>query len=148
MKPRRQRMLAVVLIVVGVGSAAALALLALDENLLYFYDPSRIVAGEAPTDRTFRVGGMVVEGSVEREVGSLEVRFVLTDLEETVAVVYSGLLPDLFREGQGIIALGSLNGEGVFVADEVLAKHDENYLPPEVAQSLKKVHDKASDQGT
>ena len=148
MKPRRQRMLAVGLILVGVGSAAALALLALDENLLYFYDPSRIVAGEAPTDRTFRVGGMVVEGSVEREAGSLEVRFVLTDLEETVAVVYSGLLPDLFREGQGIIALGSLNGEGVFVADEVLAKHDENYLPPEVAQSLKKVHDKASDQGT
>ncbi len=148
MKPRRQRMLAVGLILVGVGSAAALALLALDENLLYFYDPSRIVAGEAPTDRTFRVGGMVVEGSVEREAGSLEVRFVLTDLEETVAVVYSGLLPDLFREGQGIIARGSLNGAGVFVADEVLAKHDENYLPPEVAQSLKKVHDKASDQGT
>ena len=148
MKPRRQRMLAVGLILVGVGSAAALALLALDENLLYFYDPSRIVAGEAPTDRTFRVGGMVVEGSVEREAGSLEVRFVLTDLEETVAVVYSGLLPDLFREGQGIIALGSLNGAGVFVADEVLAKHDENYLPPEVAQSLKKVHNKASDQGT
>ena len=148
MKPRRQRMLAVGLILVGVGSAAALALLALDENLLYFYEPSRIVAGEAPTDRTFRVGGMVVEGSVEREAGSLEVRFVLTDLAETVAVVYSGLLPDLFREGQGIIALGSLNGEGVFVADEVLAKHDENYLPPEVAQSLKKVHDKASDQGT
>jgi cytochrome c-type biogenesis protein CcmE len=136
MKPRRQRMLAVVLIVAGAGSAAALGLLAFKENVLYFYSPSQIVEGEAPGDRRIRMGGMVTEGSVQREPGSLEVRFVLSDTAEEVAVTYSGILPDLFREGQGIIVHGTLDGGGTFVADEVLAKHDESYMPPEVAASM------------
>ena len=140
MTPRRQRMLAVGLIVTGVGAAIALALMAFQENLLYFYSPSQIAAGEAPADRAFRVGGLVIDGSVEREPGALDVRFVLSDLEQTIPVVYAGILPDLFREGQGIIAHGRLGGDGVFVADEVLAKHDENYMPPEVAESLKRMH--------
>lgn len=140
MTPRRQRMLAVALVVVGVGLAATFALRAFQENLLYFYSPSQILAGEAPTGRTFRVGGLVTPGSVQRESGAIDVRFILTDNQNTVTVNFDGILPDLFREGQGIIAHGSLNGEGVFVADEVLAKHDENYMPPEVADALKKVH--------
>ena len=137
MTPRRQRMLAVVLILLGAGSAAALGLLAYQENVLYFYSPSQIADGEAPLDRRIRVGGMVTEGSVTREPGSLAVSFVLSDTARDVAVTYEGILPDLFREGQGIVAHGRLDGQGVFVADEVLAKHDENYMPPEVAESVR-----------
>ena len=136
MTPRRKRMLAVGGVLLGVGAAAALAFKAFDKNLLYFYDPSQVAAGIAPTGKTFRVGGMVTKGSVQRAPGSLEVRFVLTDYAHTVTVSYTGLLPDLFREGQGVIAHGQLH-EGLFVADEVLAKHDEKYMPPEVAKSLK-----------
>ena len=136
MTPRRKRLLAVVAIVAGVGIATALALLAFRDNLLYFYNPSQVFAGDAPTGRTFRIGGMVTEGSLQRTDGSLEVRFVVTDYRQSIPVRYEGLLPDLFREGQGVIAHGKLTESGEFVADEVLAKHDENYMPPEVAESL------------
>jgi len=140
MTPRRRRMVLVGLVVLGVGAAVAFALTAFQENLLYFYSTSDVVAGKAPEDRPFRIGGMVTDGSVVRQPGSLEVRFVLTDYAEDVTVSYSGVLPDLFREGQGIVARGRLAGEGLFVAEEVLAKHDEKYMPPEVADSLKKQH--------
>ena len=136
MTPRRKRLLAVIAIVAGVGIATALAMLAFRDNLLYFYNPTQVLAGEAPTGRTFRIGGMVTEGSVERTPGTLQVRFVVTDFKNSVPVHYEGLLPDLFREGQGVIAHGRLQPSGEFVADEVLAKHDENYMPPEVAESL------------
>ncbi len=136
MTPRRKRLLAVVAIVAGVGAATTLAMLAFRDNLLYFYNPTQVLAGDAPTGRTFRIGGMVTDGSVQRTPGTLQVRFVVTDFRNSVTVHYEGLLPDLFREGQGVIAHGSLNAAGEFVADEVLAKHDENYMPPEVAESL------------
>ncbi len=136
MTPRRKRLLAVVAIVAGVGAATALAMFAFRDNLLYFYNPSQVLAGDAPSGRTFRIGGMVTEGSVERMPGTLEIRFVVTDFRHSVPVHYEGLLPDLFREGQGVIAHGRMNTAGQFVADEVLAKHDENYMPPEVAESL------------
>jgi cytochrome c-type biogenesis protein CcmE len=144
MTPRRRRMVLVGLIVLGVGAAVAFALTAFQDNLLYYYPPSDIAAGKAPADRVFRVGGMVVEGSYKRAPGSLEARFVLTDFEHNVTVSYSGVLPDLFREGQGVIARGRLGPEGLFVAQEVLAKHDENYMPPEVAESLRKQHGKGA----
>ncbi len=140
MTARQRRMFLVGLIVLGVGGATALALTAFQDNLLYFYSPSDVSAGKAPPDRTFRVGGMVTEGSLKRESGSMEARFVLTDFAQSVTVSYSGLLPDLFREGQGVIARGQLRGDGVFVAEEVLAKHDENYMPPDVADMLSKQH--------
>jgi cytochrome c-type biogenesis protein CcmE len=134
--PRRKRLLAVIAIVAGVGSAVALAMFAFEDNLLYFYNPSQVMAGEAPSGRTFRIGGVVTQGSVQRAEGSLKVRFVVTDYQKSIPVSYEGLLPDLFREGQGVIAHGRLAESGEFVADEVLAKHDENYMPPEVADSL------------
>jgi cytochrome c-type biogenesis protein CcmE len=136
MTPRRKRLLAVLAIVAGVAAAAVLATLAFEENLLYFYSPSQVTAGEAPRGRTFRIGGLVTTGSVERTDGTLEIRFVVTDNQQSIPVRYTGLLPDLFREGQGVIAHGRLSESGEFVADEVLAKHDENYMPPEVAESL------------
>ncbi len=137
MTPRRRRMLAVALIVGGVAIAVGLALRALNENMLYFYTPQQVLAGEAPGERMFRLGGLVTQGSVEREPGSLRVQFTLTDTRESVPVQYEGLLPDLFREGQGIIAHGVLGDDGIFRAEEVLAKHDENYMAPEVAQALR-----------
>lgn len=140
MTPRQRRMSLVAAVVIGVGLAAALMLRALNENIAYFYEPSRVIAGEAPNDKAFRIGGLVTEGSVRRNEGELEVEFDLTDMKETVTVRYAGLLPDLFREGQGIIATGRMDENGVFVAEEVLAKHDENYMPPEVAESLKEFH--------
>jgi len=136
MTPRRKRLFAVLAIVAGVAAATALAMLAFEDNLLYFYNPSQVKAGEAPNDRTFRIGGMVTEGSLQRTEGTMKVSFVVTDYRESIPVHYEGLLPDLFREGQGVIAHGRLTGAGEFVADEVLAKHDENYMPPEVAESL------------
>ena len=138
MTPRRKRMLAVIAILAGVTAAAALAKFAFQDNLLYFYDPSQIAAGEAPTDRAFRIGGMVTKGSVQRTPGSLEIRFVVTDFRHSIPVRYDKVLPDLFREGQGVIAHGRLAATGEFIADDVLAKHDENYMPPEVADSLKR----------
>ncbi|MEX0735427.1 MAG: cytochrome c maturation protein CcmE [Steroidobacteraceae bacterium] len=136
MTPRRKRLIAVIAILAGVGAATALAMLAFQDNLLYFYNPSQVTAGEAPKGRTFRIGGMVTQGSLERTAGTLKVRFVVTDYKHSIPVDYEGLLPDLFREGQGVIAHGQLTEAGEFVADEVLAKHDENYMPPEVAESL------------
>jgi len=136
MRPRRKRLLAVTAIVAGVAAATTLAMLAFEDNLLYFYNPTQVHAGEAPTDRMFRIGGMVTEGSVQRTEGTLKIRFVVTDYKESIPVNYEGLLPDLFREGQGVIAHGRLSDSGEFVAHEVLAKHDENYMPPEVAESL------------
>ena len=140
MRPRRQRMVAVGLVVAGVGVAVFFALQAFQENLLYYYSPTQIAGGEAPNDRAIRVGGLVVNGSLQREAGTLNVNFVVTDLENSMPIYHSGILPDLFREGQGIIARGQFNQNGEFVADEVLAKHDENYMPPEVAESLKGIH--------
>jgi cytochrome c-type biogenesis protein CcmE len=137
MTPRQKRMITVVAILAGVGVATAFALQAFQSNLLYYYSPTQIAAGGVPDASAIRVGGLVREGSVARAPGSLEVRFTLTDYGNDVVVSYSGVLPDLFREGQGIIARGNLGEDGVFVAQEVLAKHDENYMPPEVADSLK-----------
>ena len=131
-------MLAVGLAAVGVIIATALTLRAFQENMMFFVEISEVTKGNYPEDRNFRVGGLVVEDSVRRKPGELEVSFDLTDLGSELTVTYAGILPDLFREGQGIIAHGRLNDDGVFVADEVLAKHDENYMPPEVAESLAK----------
>ncbi len=136
MTPRRRRLIAVVAVLAGVGAAVALALRAFDDNVMYFYSPTQIEAGEAPSGRAFRVGGLVENGSVKRRPGDLTVEFSVTDNLKRVTVQYTGLLPDLFREGQGVIAHGRLGDDGRFVADEVLAKHDENYMPPEVAASL------------
>ncbi len=136
MTPRRKRMVAVAAIVIGVGAATAVALQAFQENIMYFYSPSQVTAGEAPAERSFRLGGLVTDGSLQRTPGSIEINFTVTDNAETIPVKYSGLLPDLFREGQGVIAHGKLSNDGVFMADEVLAKHDENYMPPEVADTL------------
>ena len=137
MTPRQKRMVLVGLILAGVAGAVFLALTAFQKNLLYFYTPSQVAGGEAPKDYTFRVGGLVVQGSVKRSEG-VTVRFDVTDGAATVPVTYTGILPDLFREGQGIISIGKMNGQGVFEASEVLAKHDENYMPPEVGEALKK----------
>ena len=142
MTARQRRMILVGLIVLGVGGAVALARTAFKENMLYFYSPSDLVAAKSPPDRLFRLGGMVSEGSFKRPSGSMEARFVVTDFQNNVTVSYSGLLPDLFREGQGVIARGHLGPDGVFIAEEVLAKHDENYMPPDVADSLRKQHAK------
>jgi cytochrome c-type biogenesis protein CcmE len=135
---RRNRLLIIALVVSGVGVAVALALVALNENINLFYSPTQVVRGEVPQGHTFRVGGLVREGSVRREGQDLRVSFDVSDGAHTVTVDYTGILPDLFREGQGIVAQGKMNGNGRFVADQVLAKHDENYMPPEVADALKK----------
>lgn len=133
---RRRRLAMVLLLVTGVGVAAALALTALQENLYHFYDPTMVKAGKAPADATFRIGGLVQQGSVRRTEGSLRVEFVVEDCENSIPVVTEKLLPDLFREGQGVSILGRLNEEGIFIAERVEAKHDENYMPPEVAAAL------------
>jgi cytochrome c-type biogenesis protein CcmE len=138
-------MLAVGLAAVGVLIATALTLRAFEENMMFYIEIADVAEGKVPQDRNFRVGGLVVEDSVKRAPGELELEFTLTDLNEELVVLYSGILPDLFREGQGIIAHGRLNDDGNFVADTVLAKHDENYMPPEVADSLARHADKAAD---
>jgi cytochrome c-type biogenesis protein CcmE len=135
MTPKRWRRLWLVVgIVAGVGLAAALALRAFRDNVTFYFVPSQVAAGEVHGDESFRLGGMVEKGSVQRRPGSLQVRFVLTDFKHEVPVTYDRVLPDLFREGQGIIAHGHMTA-GVFVADEVLAKHDEKYMPPKIAQA-------------
>lgn len=136
MRPRRQRLVLIGLVVAGVAVSAGLALRAFQENLLFFFSPTQVAEGEAPTTRAFRLGGMVVEDSVQREPGSLTMSFVLTDYARSIPVSYTGVLPDLFGEGQGVVARGQLSADGNFVADEVLAKHDENYMSPEVADAL------------
>jgi len=136
MSPKqKQRLAFVVALVIGVGAAAALALTALDENVAYFFSPTEVQAGKAPTARSFRLGGLVESGSLAKTGDGLTVHFTVSDGGARVPVTYRGLLPDLFREGQGIVAFGRMEA-GRFTADEVLAKHDENYMPPEAAHAL------------
>ncbi len=138
MTPRRQRMLAVGLAVAGLSIATALTLTAFRDNMMFYIELSDVSAGNVPSDRDYRVGGLVTSGSVQRIPGDLTVSFTLNDLKHSLDVRHAGILPDLFREGQGIVAHGRLDEAGVFVAHTVLAKHDENYMPPEVADSLAK----------
>jgi cytochrome c-type biogenesis protein CcmE len=133
---RRQRLLIVLLVLGGVAAAAGLGTYAMRENINLFYPPADIVAGHVPAGKTIRAGGMVVKGSVKRDPNSLKVDFVITDFKAQVPVQYTGILPDLFAEGQGVVARGALDAGGVFQASEVLAKHDEKYMPPEVKESL------------
>jgi len=133
-------------IVAGVGIAGALALSAFRSNVTFFFDPTQVVAGQVKTGERFRLGGMVTQGSVKRAPGSLEVHFVVTDFKHDVPVTYTGVLPDLFREGTGVVAHGRMRSDGTFVADEVLAKHDEKYMPPEVARSLKRRHGESREE--
>ena len=143
---RRNRLILITFLIFGSGTAVALALNALNENINLFYAPYQIAAGEAPVGQMIRAGGMVKDGSVERSETDLTVRFVISDMQESeVTIQYEGVLPDLFREGQGVVARGELNDQGVFMAEEVLAKHDENYMSPEVMKALEEAHAKAND---
>ena len=139
MKPqRRQRLMIVGLLVMSAGVAVSLALMALNENINLYYSPAQILQGEAPVNTLIRAGGMVVNGSIKRSTKDLKVSFEVSDMQASkVLITYEGILPDLFREGQGVIALGHLNAQGVFAAEEVLAKHDETYMPKEVMDALK-----------
>jgi cytochrome c-type biogenesis protein CcmE len=138
MKPRQQRMVLIAGVLVGVVVAVGFGVRAFQENLSYFFSPSDVAAGKAPTGRPFRLGGMVVNDSVQRETGSLTIDFTVTDFANTVPVRYTGVLPDLFKEGKGVVVRGQVGADGRFVAQEVLAKHDENYMPPEVKDALAK----------
>jgi len=138
MKPARaKRLILILLMVAGIAIGVGFALKSLDQNIMFFFTPSEIVEGKAPTNKLFRLGGMVVDGSVSRPGEGLTVQFDIADNLNKVSVSYKGILPDLFREGQGIIAHGRLDDKGSFVAQEVLAKHDENYMPPEVSAAMK-----------
>ena len=138
MTPARKKRLGLILLMIaGVATGIGFALKAMNENIMFFLTPSEVVAGKAPTDKLFRMGGMVVDGSVNRPGDGLTVHFDLTDNEQAVTVQFAGILPDLFREGQGIITEGELGADGVFEADTVLAKHDENYMPADMAAKLK-----------
>ena len=141
MKPRHKRFAAIGIGVVALGAATALVLKAFEENLVFFFTPTQVAAQEAPQGRTFRIGGMVEKGSVRRE--GVEVRFTVTDMAKSIPVAYRGALPDLFREGKGVVAQGQLGADGVFTAREVLAKHDENYMPPEAKEAVDKAHQAA-----
>ena len=138
MKPRTRRALWIAAGVAGLGVATALVLNAFQSNLVFFFTPTQVASNEAPRDRAFRVGGLVEAGSVERDKDALTVRFRVTDTAKTIPVVFTGILPDLFKEGKGVVAQGRLGPDGTFKASEVLAKHDENYMPPEAAEALKK----------
>jgi len=144
MKPRHKRLAAVAAGIVALGIAAVLVLGAFQKNLVFFFTPTQIAANEAPQGRTFRVGGLVERGSVRRAADGVTVQFVVTDTAKSIPVVYKGILPDLFREGKGVVTQGRLGADGVFVASEVLAKHDENYMPPEAAEALKKAGSKGA----
>lgn len=133
---RKRRLVMVTALVAGVGLATTLALRAFQENMLYFYSPTEFVQNGAPEERTIRVGGLVADGSVRRAPGSMTIEFDVTDHAYTVPVTYTGVLPDLFREGQGVVARGRIGENGMFMAENIMAKHDENYMPPEVAQAL------------
>jgi cytochrome c-type biogenesis protein CcmE len=136
MTPRSRRTLFIVGAVATISIASFLILRAFNENLVFFFTPSQIVAKEAPVNKEFRIGGMVLDHSLKRELGGLQVEFVVTDMVESIPVKYNGILPDLFKEGKGVVAQGKLNADGVFVASQVLAKHDENYMPPEAKSAL------------
>ncbi|MCU0814303.1 MAG: cytochrome c maturation protein CcmE [Burkholderiaceae bacterium] len=137
MTPRRKRLLAVVTGLAALGVAVALVLNAFQSNLVFFFSPTQVINDEAPRGRAFRVGGLVEAGSVKRSEHDLTISFVITDTAQRIPVTYTGLLPDLFREGEGVVAQGRLGDDGVFRAEQVLAKHDENYMPPEAAHALK-----------
>ena len=145
MKPRHQRMIAIAAGVGLIAVAAALVLNAFQGNVVFFFSPSQIAAKEAPLEKTFRVGGMVEKGSLKRQADGLTVTFIVTDTAKSIPVTYTGILPDLFKEGKGVVAQGKLGPDGAFHASEVLAKHDENYMPPEAAHALSKAEaDKAA----
>jgi cytochrome c-type biogenesis protein CcmE len=143
MKPRHKRIALIAGGVAALGVTAALVLGAFQKNLVFFYTPTQVAANEAPQGRTFRIGGMVLPGSLKREGDGLTVNFIVTDTAKNINVAFRGVLPDLFKEGKGVVAQGRLES-GMFKASEVLAKHDENYMPPEAAMALKKAHDKAA----
>jgi cytochrome c-type biogenesis protein CcmE len=139
-KPRTKRIAAIVFGVAALGIATALVLKAFQQNLVFFFTPSEVVENKAPQGRTFRIGGMVEKGSVRRQSDGVTVQFVVTDTAKTLPVLFKGALPDLFREGKGVVAQGRLDADGVFRASEVLAKHDENYMPPEAKDAVDKAH--------
>ena len=138
MKPRHKRLLLIAVGLATLGLAAALVLSAFQKNLVFFFTPTQILAGEAPRGNSFRMGGMVEEGSLKRQADGVTVAFVVTDNVQRVSVHYRGILPDMFKEGKGVVAQGKLGNDNLFLADEVLAKHDENYMPPDAAYALKK----------
>lgn len=135
---RKKRLLLIIGMLSLIGIGVGLVLNALNQDIRFFFSPTQVKAGEAPVGHPFRIGGLVSDGSLQRSKTDLQVSFDVSDGAESVRVTYTGILPDLFREGQGIVALGSLNKDGLFSATEVLAKHDENYMPPEVAEALEK----------
>ncbi len=147
MKPRHKRFAAIGLGIAALGVVSALVLGAFQQNLVFFFTPSQVAANEAPQGRTFRIGGMVESGSVRRQADGVTVQFTVTDTARTIPVTYRGALPDLFREGKGVVAQGQLGPDGVFRASEVLAKHDENYMPPEAAEAVKRAHETAAKTG-
>ncbi len=136
MKPRHRKLALIVLVVAALGVAVALVLNAFNSNLVFFFSPTQVANGEAPTSRAFRIGGLVEEGSIRREADGLTTRFVVTDTAKSLPVTYTGILPDLFKEGKGVVAEGRLGPDGLFAATQVLAKHDENYMPPEAASAI------------
>jgi cytochrome c-type biogenesis protein CcmE len=136
MKPRHKKLTIIIMSVAALGLSTALVLDVFQSNLVFFFSPSQVAANEAPRGRSFRIGGLVEEGSVKRQSDGITVSFVVTDTAKNIPVVYTGILPDLFKEGKGVVAQGKLSSDGVFRADEVLAKHDENYMPPEAADAL------------
>jgi cytochrome c-type biogenesis protein CcmE len=142
-KTRHKRLLLILAGLVILGAVAALVLNAFRSNLVFFFSPTQVAAGEAPKGKAFRIGGMVKEGSIRREADGVTLSFVVTDTEQDIAVRYQGILPDLFKEGKGAVAQGKIGDDGVFVASEVLAKHDENYMPPEAAQAVGEAHARA-----
>ena len=143
MKTRHKRLLLIFAGLVVLGAVVALVLNAFQSNLVFFFSPTQVAAGEAPKGKPFRIGGMVKEGSIQREADGVTLRFAITDTERDIAVKYKGILPDLFKEGKGAVAQGKISDDGVFVASEVLAKHDENYMPPEAAQAVGEAHARA-----
>lgn len=138
MKRRHKMFAAIMIVVIGLSAFTLFIMDAFQENMVFFYSPSDVLAGKSPANKTFRLGGMVEKGSVKKSTKGLQVEFVITDSSKTIAVIYEGILPDLFREGQGVITQGKLGKDNVFAATEVLAKHDENYMPPEVADAMKR----------
>ena len=146
MKPRHKRMTLIVGGLAGLGIAAYLVLSAFQENLVFFYSPTQVANKEAPQGKAFRIGGLVQEGSLKRGGDGLTVSFNVTDTAKTIPVVYTGILPDLFKEGKGVVAQGKLGPDGVFAASEVLAKHDENYMPPEAAEAVNRAHIDATEK--
>lgn len=147
MKTRHKRISFIVAGLAGLGIAAALVLNAFQKNLVFFFSPSQVAAKEAPINRTFRIGGLVEKDTLKRDNDGLTVHFTVTDTAKSIPVVYKGILPDLFKEGRGCVAQGHVGSDGVFYADQVLAKHDENYMPPEVGQSIEKAKNSANEAG-